>query len=278
MPVTRTAVTLALFAVVVLTSPAAAFDLTGTWTGTRTCKDLSAGAKLKFKEPATLSISQSGNAIGIVVDITGVGTTSYTALANFPAAKPDKGEFAMIHCGTNDVAGDATTFDAIGRMQATTKTGKVKAKIKGVSFFSDTDTVTPTLGTCNWSLTRTDVTDPVVALTCNGGGASRRAVKTEIDYLSDTEIRSLHDELLAFRLASWRYTTPGATPARHLGFIIDDVEPSPSIAENGNTVDVYGYASMAVAAVQTQAREIAELQAQVAALQKERAPARARRK
>jgi len=35
---------------------------------------------------------------------------------------------------------------------------------------------------------------------------------------------------------------------------------------------------MAVAAVQTQAREIAELKAAVAALQKERAPARARRK
>ena len=62
---------------------------------------------------------------------------------------------------------------------------------------------------------------------------------------------------------------PGASPATHLGFIIDDVEPSPSVAENGNTVDLYGYASMAVAAVQTQAREIAELKAAVTSLQQQ---------
>ena len=257
-----------------LAAPAAAFDVTGTWTGTRKCQDLFGGVKEKFNEPATLRITQTGNAIGIEVVIAGADTANYTALANFPAAKPDKGEFAMLHCGTNDVAGDDFAFDSIGRMQAATKTGKVKAKIKGISIFSDTGTATPGLGTCKWSLTRVEAADPGVALVCPGIVVSRRAVKKDVAYLSEAQVRSLHDELLSFRLASWQYTTRGASSARHLGFIIDDVEPSPSIAENGNAVDLYGYASMAVAAVQTQAREIDELKAAVASLQKQAAKRR----
>ena len=67
------------FTLLVLTMTAAlaapaAFDLTGTWTGTR--KDLFGGAKEKFKEPATLRITQTGNQIGIVAEITGAGTTT----------------------------------------------------------------------------------------------------------------------------------------------------------------------------------------------------------
>lgn len=251
-----------------LVAPAAAFDVTGTWTGTRKCQDLFGGVKAKFKEPATVRITQAGNQIGIAIEITGVGTTNYRALANFSAAKPDKGEFAMIACGTNDVVGDDPDFDAIGRMQAATKPGKVKAKITGTSIFSDPGTATPGLGTCKWSLTRTDAADPVVPPFC-GAVPSRRAYKRNVQYLDDADVKRLHDALLAFRLASWQYALPGAPPATHLGFIIDDVEPSPSIAENGKSVDLYGYASMAVAAVQTQAREIDELKAAVAALQKQ---------
>ena len=256
---------------VALASPAHAFDLKGTWTGTRKCQDLFSGVKAKFNEPATLRISQADNdtALGIEVEITGAGTTSYTGLANFPAAKPDKGEFAMIHCGTNDIVGDNLAFDAIGRMQAATKSGKVKAKIKGTSFFSDTSTASPGLGTCKWSLTRINDTDSLIPTICPGISLSRRAVKKNVQYLNDAEVKALHDALLEYRLASWQYTMPGSSPAKHLGFIIDDVEPSPSVAESGNTVDLYGYASMAVAAVQTQAREIAELKTAVATLQKQ---------
>ena len=251
-----------------LATPVQAFVLTGTWTGTRKCQDLFSGVKEKFSEPATLHITQDvDNTIGIEVEIAGAGTTSYTALANFPAAKPDKGEFAMIHCGTNDIVGDNLAFDAIGRMQAATKSGKVKAKIKGTSFFSDTSTASPGLGTCKWSLTRINDTDSLIPTICPGISLSRRAVKKNVQYLNDAEVKALHDALLEYRLASWQYTMPGSSPAKHLGFIIDDVEPSPSVAENGNTVDLYGYASMAVAAVQTQAREIAELRTAVASLQ-----------
>jgi len=95
---------------------------------------------------------------------------------------------------------------------------------------------------------------------------SRRAYKTNIEYLSAEDLTRLHDALLKFHLASYQYAIPGASPASHLGFIIDDVTPSPSVAEGGDTVDLYGYASMAVAAVQTQAREIAALQHEVESL------------
>lgn len=268
---------LALLATLTMVSSAPAYDLTGTWTGTRKCKDLFEGVTEKFTDTVTFAISQSGTAIGIRVDVTGGGSTTYTALANFPAAKPDKGEFAMIHCGSNDVVGDDLAFDAIGRMQASTKSGKVKAKISGVSLFSDTGGAHPGLGTCKWSVTRTDTTNPTVDALCGGINASRRAVKKNIHYLSDTEAQRLYDQLRDFRLASWQYTFPGASPATHLGFIIDDVEPSPSVAENGAAVDLYGYASMAVAAVQTQAREIDELKRTVADLQRSATKAKTRR-
>jgi hypothetical protein len=98
---------------------------------------------------------------------------------------------------------------------------------------------------------------------------SRRTYKTNIQYLSDADLKRLHDELLTFRLASFQYNLPGASPAPHLGFIIDDVAPSPSVAADGNTVDLYGYASMAVAAVQEQAREIDQLKGEVASLRHE---------
>jgi hypothetical protein len=268
---------LAVLATLIGTAPALAYDLTGTWTGTRKCQDLFEGAKEKFTDTVTFAISQNGNVIGIQVAVAGVaGTTNYTALANFPAAKPDKGEFATIHCGTNDVVGDSLAFDAIGRMKASTKTDKVKAKVSGTTFFSDTDAAHPGLGTCKWSLTRTATTDPGVSPTCPSAVPSRRAVKKNIQYLSDADVQKLHDDLLRFKLASWQYMLPGASDATHVGFIIDDVEPSPSIAENGTTVDLYGYASMAVAAVQTQQREIDELKREVAELRKQ-VPAKRRR-
>jgi hypothetical protein len=94
---------------------------------------------------------------------------------------------------------------------------------------------------------------------------SRRAAKDDIDYLDDAAARRVHDALLRYPLATWRYKT-APDDARHLGFIIDDVAPSPAVAPDGAHVDLYGYTSMAVAALQVQAKEIAALRAEVAAL------------
>jgi hypothetical protein len=102
----------------------------------------------------------------------------------------------------------------------------------------------------------------------NGGRCpiSRRAFKDDVRYLDDAERRRLYDELMDFRLATWRYK---GTPAdrRHLGFMIDDVEPT--AAAERDHVDLYGYTSMAVAALQTQARQIDALEREVAALRAE---------
>jgi hypothetical protein len=103
------------------------------------------------------------------------------------------------------------------------------------------------------------------------GGAcpiSRRHYKENVSYLEERDLRRLHDELMRFRLATYRYKAPAAASRTHLGFIIDDVEPSLSIDPGGDMVDLYGYTSMAVAALQTQAREIEELKREVALLRR----------
>jgi hypothetical protein len=97
---------------------------------------------------------------------------------------------------------------------------------------------------------------------------SRREYKKNIAYLTEKDVRRLHDELMQFRLASYEYRDV-PEDRTHLGFIIDDVWPSPSVDGTGDHVDLYGYASMAVAALQMQAREIDTLKKEVEALRRE---------
>jgi uncharacterized small protein (DUF1192 family) len=108
-------------------------------------------------------------------------------------------------------------------------------------------------------------TDP----TADGCPISRRSYKSDIRYLSPAEADAVRDDLLAMPLATWQYTAEGTTAASHLGFIIDDAPESPAVSESGETVDLYGYTSMTVAAVQAQQRQIDVLQAEVAALKAE---------
>jgi hypothetical protein len=97
---------------------------------------------------------------------------------------------------------------------------------------------------------------------------SRRVYKDNIEYLDEPSLRALHDQLLQYRLSTWRYRTDPAH--QHLGFIIDDVGAGPAVAPDGEHVDLYGYVSMAVAALQVQAREIAALRAELRALKSRR--------
>jgi hypothetical protein len=119
---------------------------------------------------------------------------------------------------------------------------------------------------CNQDVVCT-TTDP----TTGPGGCpiSKRELKDAIRYLTPEERKRVRDELVAFRLATWDYRAPRADGTRHFGFIIDDVGPSPSVAPNGSVVDLYGYTSMAVAALQEQAAEIDELKREVAQLRKD---------
>lgn len=98
-------------------------------------------------------------------------------------------------------------------------------------------------------------------------GLSLRSVKSDIAYLSEEESSSFLDAVLSVPLARFRYRdTDPAIPAR-LGFMIDDLpSDSPALAPDGKHVDTYGFTSMAVAALQSQQRELRALRAALAEL------------
>jgi hypothetical protein len=86
---------------------------------------------------------------------------------------------------------------------------------------------------------------------------SRARFKEQVDYLTPEQRRDYRDQLMRVPLASYRYKhAPEAGP--QLGFMIDDIEPSAAVS--GDHVNMYGYLSMAVAAIQEQQREIARLE------------------
>jgi hypothetical protein len=65
----------------------------------------------------------------------------------------------------------------------------------------------------------------------------------------------LRDALLSVKLASFKYKL--GDPSGHLGFIIEDMpDGSPAVLGSRQRVDLYGYLSMAVAAIQQQQRQI----------------------
>ena len=104
----------------------------------------------------------------------------------------------------------------------------------------------------------------------NGGcPISRAKYKRDIRYLDDAELAEQERRLLEMKLATYRYKSAGESGPLQLGFIIDDVGQSPSVNADGESVNLYGYASMAVAALKVQARQIAELREEVGALKKE---------
>ena len=105
---------------------------------------------------------------------------------------------------------------------------------------------------------------------------SRAAYKRDIHYVTADERAALAQQALAIPLATYRYKTQ--TDARtHLGFIIEDVEPSPAVRSEANHVDLYGYSSMMLAALQTQQAELAAMRAEIAAVREELAALRRRK-
>jgi hypothetical protein len=94
---------------------------------------------------------------------------------------------------------------------------------------------------------------------------SRARFKRDIRFLSGEELRGYSRELLDLPLATFRYRA--GDERTHLGFMIDGHESLACV--DGDHVDLYGYASMAVAALKVQAEDIAALREDVAALRKE---------
>lgn len=96
---------------------------------------------------------------------------------------------------------------------------------------------------------------------------SLRKYKHDIRYLNAAEIEALRQATVDLPLATWRYNGAAPSTPPRLGFIIDDRPTSPAVAPGGAQVDVYGLASMAIAALQAQERELAALRAQQASLE-----------
>lgn len=93
---------------------------------------------------------------------------------------------------------------------------------------------------------------------------STRKAKDGIEYVSDPQLQQLHDETMGIRLATYRYKPQVADPGpTHFGFIIEDNLQTPAVDPMHDRVDMYGYVSMVVAAMQVQEKEIAELRQQV---------------
>lgn len=93
--------------------------------------------------------------------------------------------------------------------------------------------------------------------------------KTNISYLPESDLQKVHDHLMGMKIATWHYKNEPAGTREHLGFIIDDNPQSPAVMSNGERVDLYGYTSMAVAALQTQDKRMEALERELKALREE---------
>jgi hypothetical protein len=105
----------------------------------------------------------------------------------------------------------------------------------------------------------------------SGCPVSRREFKRDIHELDRAEIERIYSELRDVKLTTYQYKTDPPASPRRLGFIIDDTKSSYPVNADGTSVDLYGYMSMAVAAIQSQSREIEALRAEVARLKRVRA-------
>lgn len=98
---------------------------------------------------------------------------------------------------------------------------------------------------------------------------SRARFKRDIAYLDQAQVETLYGAVRGVKLATWFYKDD-PTAAPHTGFVIDDMASgSPAVMADGDHVDLYGYTSMTVAAVQAQARRIDDLEQQLAELRAE---------
>lgn len=89
---------------------------------------------------------------------------------------------------------------------------------------------------------------------------SSRRFKRDVQYLTDAEREDCARELGTIRLARYRYQ--GSNEPR-LGFVLEDDPPAAAVDRGRDMVDLYGYSSLAVAALQVQERRIEALEREV---------------
>lgn len=116
---------------------------------------------------------------------------------------------------------------------------------------------------CNARLVCTDH-DPRAV----GCPISSRRFKDDIEYVNQQGLEQLARQVDQVKLAHYHYKTE--TPdKRHLGFIIEDAPNGPAVEKDRDRVDLYGYTSMAVAALQVQSKQLAAQKAELEATRRE---------
>ncbi|MEC7984540.1 MAG: hypothetical protein VX278_05215 [Myxococcota bacterium] len=96
---------------------------------------------------------------------------------------------------------------------------------------------------------------------------SRSKHKRDIAYINEQKAGEIADAVRQMKIAEWNYHKDATARKARLGFLIDDQPLSPAVLENGEQVDVYGYTSMAIVAIQQQAAHIERLEKKIAELE-----------
>ena len=86
-------------------------------------------------------------------------------------------------------------------------------------------------------------------------------------FKTEAKAQVIAAELQKMKIAEWHYKTDSVKRNPRLGFIIDDNMQSPAVLANGEQVDLYGYTSMAVVAIQQQQAQIERLEKKIADLE-----------
>jgi hypothetical protein len=98
---------------------------------------------------------------------------------------------------------------------------------------------------------------------------STRHAKRDVHYVAPDELDKLAQQALGLKLATYEYVDPALGQGRRLGFMIEDAPEVPAVDRERRMVDVYGYASMLLAGMQSQQRRIAALERELATLKRE---------
>lgn len=93
---------------------------------------------------------------------------------------------------------------------------------------------------------------------------SSRSVKRDLAYVDAAGRDALAAQVLALKLATYRYAPGEGLPGTRLGYVLQDAPDAPFSGEG--RVDLYAYTSAVVATVQAQQAELDALRAEVAAL------------
>ena len=88
---------------------------------------------------------------------------------------------------------------------------------------------------------------------------STRRSKRDVRYIDDMDAFALRDDLVALRLATFRYVDEPRDAKVRLGFMVEDSPTLLAVDRSKESVDLYSFVSMAVAAIQVQQAEIQQL-------------------